>query len=100
MQRSHHTPLQQAWQCSQHLGRSILAGAVYSPKCLEGASLLKKSVEGLWMDLNRVQRPKKWCHRGQKEAQKRVPESFSTRSGVLGSSSGKFQRPPIRGTDG
>src|SRR5829696_3767322 len=51
----------------------------------ERPSLLKKSVEGLWMDLNRVQRPKKWCHRGQKEAQKRVPESFSTRSGVLGS---------------
>src|SRR5215204_3564293 len=51
----------------------------------EHPSLLKKSVEGLWMDLNRVQRPKKWCHRGQKEAQKRVPESFSTRSSVIGS---------------
>src|SRR5215218_7440906 len=37
-----------------------------STHSLEGVSLLKKSVEGLWMDLNRVQRPKKWCRRGQK----------------------------------
>ena len=63
-----------------------------STHSLEGVSLLKKSVEGLWMDLNRVQRPKKWCHRGQKEAQKRVPESFSTRSPLLGTSVNKKDR--------
>src|SRR5215207_2934173 len=62
----------------------------------EHPSLLKKSVEGLWMDLNRVQRPKKWCHRGQKEAQKRVPESFSTRSPLPGTS---VNKPPVEAPD-
>src|SRR5215216_5206351 len=35
------------------------------------------------MDLNRAQRPQKWCRWGQKEAQKPVLESFSTASVVF-----------------
>jgi len=59
----------------------------YSPSCLEDVSLLKKSVEGPIDGLKSGSEASKMVPLRLKEAQKRVPQSFSTGSCVLGSSS-------------